>query len=422
MAIFQKILRKFNKNQKSKPAFLNDTFTSYNRVVENNAVAFSCIDRIASSIAGLSYGVYRSSNDAKVKNHPLIDVIYSPNLEETHSQFIYQIVSDLYTAGNAYIYTYKDGEGNITNLFRLDPKAVFVNRDEFNRKVYLYYGKTYKADQVLQIASRWGYDGLKGKSIFEVCRETFDTANSLDAFTNSSFTNSLGKRLVIDLSEAYPNATEEEMRRIRERYAQNYSGASNAGKAVVKTNKVKFETLDTGTSNNQSSELTENKNFQLKVLSLIFGVPLEILSGEGSSDLEKLTTLYTTNAVAPIVQQLEESFQKLFRIEDRAKYYFKFSFNSLLRTSLASKIDAYVKQMNNGLLTINEIRAKENLPPIEDGDLAYRPSNLLPVLSELDNALGASAKLKQAEYESIEKPTATQKNAEASGLGSELLQ
>lgn len=422
MNFFQKILRKYNKNQKAKPKFINDTLGGYNHVIENNAVAFSCIDRIASSIASLSYGIYRTSNDSRVKNHPLTDVIFNPNAEETHSQFIYQIVNDIYTAGNAYIYLYKDADGETTNLFRLDPKAVYINRNEFNQKIYSYYGKTYTANQVLQIASRWGYDGLKGKSIFDVCKETFDTANSLDDFTNNSFSNSLGKRLVIDLSEAYPNATEEEMKQIRERYAQNYSGAQNAGKAVVKTNNVKFETLDTGTTTNQSSELTENKNFQLKVLSLIFGVPLEILSGDGSSDLEKLTTLYTTNAVAPIVQQLEESFQKLFKLEDRAKYYFKFSYNSLLRTSLASKIDAYVKQMNNGLLTINEIRAKENLPPIDDGDTTYRPSNLLPVLKELDNALGASAKLKQAEYENIAKPASDQKNAEAAGLGSELLQ
>ncbi len=422
MTFFQKIFRRYNKNQKTKPLFLQDTFVSYNRVIEDNSVAFSCIDRIASSIAGLSYGVYRSSTDAKVKNHSLVDVIYNPNIEETHFQFIYQIVSDLYTSGNAYIYLYKDADGNVSNLFRLDPKSMFVNRDETNQKVYSYFGHIYKSDKVLQICSRFGYNGLKGKSIFEVCKESFDTANALEKYTTNSLTNSLGKRLVVDLSEAYPNATEDEMRQIRERYIQNYGGTENAGKPVVKTNKVKFETIDTGTSNNQSSELTDNKNYQLKVLSLIFGVPLEILTGDGGADLEKLTTLYTTNAVAPIVQQLEESFNKLFKAEDKSKYYFKFSFNSLLRTSLGSKIDAYVKQMNNGLLTINEIRAKENLPPIQDGDLSYRPSNLLPVLSELDNALGASAKLKQAEYENIEKPTDTQKNAEALGLGSEIMQ
>lgn len=422
MAFFTKIFRKYNKNQKTKPKFLDDTLISYNRVVESNAVAFSCIDRIASSVAGLSYGVYRSSTDAKVKSHPLQDVLYNPNIEETHFQFIYQIVTDIYTSGNAYIYMYKDSGGNVTNLFRLDPKAMFVSRDDENRRIYSYYGGTYTSEKILQIASRFGYNGLKGKSVFEVCKESFDTANALEAYTTNSLSNSLGKRLVVDLSDAYPNATEEEMRKIRERYVQNYGGTANAGKPVVKTNKVKFETIDTGTSNNQASELTENKNYQMKVLSLIFGVPLEILTGEGSADLEKLTTLYTSNAVAPVVQQLEESFQKLFKAEDRPKYYFKFSFNSLLRTSLASKIDAYVKQMNNGLLTINEIRTKENLPPLEDGDKAYRPSNLLPVLDELDNALGASAKMKQAELENIEQPAGTQKNAEAQGLGSELMQ
>ena len=132
--------------------------------------------------------------------------------------------------------------------------------------------------------------------------------------------------------------------------------------------------------------------------------------------------MFASQAVAPIVQQLEESLNKLFKVEERSKYYIKFNYNSLFRTSLASKIDSYTKQMNNGILTINEIRAKEDLPPVEGGDFNYRPANLLPILPELENSLGASAKLKQAELENIEQPTGTQKNAEAVGLGSELMQ
>lgn len=413
--------RKYNKEQKSRPLFLTENFPSYNRAIENNATVFSAIDRIASTISGLSLSVYKAKDDSKTE-HTLADVLYQPNIDETHSTFFYGIVNDIYTAGNAYLYIYRNTDGDVSNLFRIDPKTVEVKRDDFNRKIYLVNGTEYTASKILQINSRWGYNGLKGKSIFDVCRETFDTAQSLDDFTNNSFSNSLGKRLVIDLQKAFPNATETEQMALRERYLQNYSGSQNSGKPLIKTAGVDYSVLDTGTNTNQASELAENKNYQIKILSQIFGIPLEMLDGTGSSDLEKLTTLFATQAIQPIVQQLEESFQRLFKVEERGKYYIRFNYNSLLRTSLASKIDSYVKQMNNGILTINEIRKKENLPELADGNTAYRPSNLLPVKEELDNALGSSAKLKQMELENIEQPTQTQKNGEAVGLGSELMQ
>lgn len=420
MNFFQKIFKRYNKESKQKPKTILDYSSGVNRQVENDSTSFSCIDRIASTIASLSYGIYKTKSGEKV-DHPLYEVLKEPNAEETHSTLFHQLILD-YFDGNIYLYKYKDLEGTVTNLFRLNPRNVFVNRNEYNQKTYSYNGKVYTAEKVLHIPSRFGYDGKIGHSIFQVCQNSFQTSQSLDDYTNNSFSNHLGKRLVIDLSDTYPNATEQEQKQIRERYIQNYSGSSNAGKPVVKTGKVKFETLDTGASDNRASELSENRNFQLRIISQIFGVPLEYLSGEGSTDIEKLTTMFATQAVAPIVQQLEESLNKLFKTEERPKYYIKFNYNSLLRTSLASKIDSYTKQMNNGILTINEIRTKEDLPPIENGNFNYRPANLLPIIDELEKSLGASAKLKQAELENMKQTTGTQKNAEAVGLGSELMQ
>ena len=419
MNFFQKIFRN-NKNAKQKPRDILDFASGINRQVESDSTSFSCIDRIATTISGLSYGIYKTKSGEKA-DHPLYEVLKEPNAEETHTTLFHQLVLD-YFDGNIYLYKYKDSEGNVTNLFRLNPRNVFVSRNEYNQKTYSYNGEVYTADKILHIPSRFGYDGKIGHSIFQVCANSFETSQSLDNYTNNSFSNHLGKRLVIDLSDTYPNATEQEQKQIRDRYIQNYGGSSNAGKPVVKTGKIKFETLDTGASDNRASELSENRNFQLRIISQIFGVPLEYLSGEGSTDIEKLTTMFASQAVAPIVQQLEESLNKLFKVEERSKYYIKFNYNSLFRTSLASKIDSYTKQMNNGILTINEIRAKEDLPPVEGGDFNYRPANLLPILPELENSLGASAKLKQAELENIEQPTGTQKNAEAVGLGSELMQ
>ena len=425
MKLFKNLFFRQNKKATSKPLFLGrNTFTARN--IEADPVAFACIDRIATTIAGLSFGVYYVNSGKKAENNTLYETLKEPNLDETGFFFRYQLVLDYFSRGNVYLYIDRDEKGQCINLFRLNPAEVMVSRDEFNRKKYSYYGKVYYADKVLHIPSRFGYDTLKGRSIFDVCSDSFATNAELDKWTHSSFNNGINSRLVIDVSESFPNATEEQLNILRERYVQNYGSAENAYKPIVKTNNVKFETLQNAMTDNRSQELSENRQYQLKMISMLFGVPYELLSGEnGGLDLEKLTTLYSQNAVLPIVQQLEESFQKLFPLDQQGKYCVKFNYNSLLRTSLSAKIDALVKEVNNGLLSVNEARSKlENgLPEIESGDWHYRPASLLPIYDELEKALGASAKAKQAELdEKTDEATGTQPNADATGLGSELMQ
>lgn len=399
MNIFSKLFR-FNKNAKTTPKIIQDSRSTIDYETEIDATSFSCVDKIASAFASLSFGIYDSKTKQRV-NHSLYEVLKEPNLDETHFTFFYQLVKD-YFDGNVFLYKYTDEEGNITSLFRLNPSAVVVSRNEYNQKIYSYYGHRYDSTKILHIPSRFGYDGKKGHSIFQECRKIFNTAINLDSYTNNSFDNSLGKRLIIDITNAYPNATEEEKLQLREKYISNYAGVSNAGKPIVKTGKIDFSTIDTGAADNRASELTSNREFEVKVISQMFNIPVQYLTGEGSFDIETITTLFMSEAILPIAQTFEESFNKLFSINERARFYVEFNYNSILRTSLNSKIDSYTKQLNNGLLSVNEIRAKENLTNTEAGDYHFVPSNLMPLTEANVNAYMAKSKIEIEQAEQAE--------------------
>ena len=70
-----------------------------------------------------------------------------------------------------------------------------------------------------------------------------------------------------------------------------------------------------------------------------------------------------------------------------------------MKTSLNDRIAAYARQMQIGILSINEIRAKENLPPVEGGDTHWLSANLMPLKDDIIDSYMAGAKLKQAQYE-----------------------
>lgn len=363
---------------------------------ELDAVSFSAIDKIASAFASLSIKIFDKRTKQEIK-HPLSEVFDQPNLDETHFLFFYNLVKD-YFSGNVYLYLYRDEKGNVSNVFRLNPSSVYVSRNEFNQKVFSYFGKNYTASQILHIPSRFGYDGKKSHSIYEECRKIFQTANNLDSYTNNSFNNGFtDKRMIIDISSEYPDASPEEKMKLRQKYINDYGGINNISKPIVKSGKIGFSTIDLGTNTNQSQQLLENRQYQEKVICQVFGIPQDFLNGSGNFDLENTTTLFITNAIKPLCEEFSQAFQKLFRPEEKELYFIEFNLNSILKSSLQSKMDAYQKQISMGVLSVNEVRQKENLSEIEAGNYHFMPSNLIALTEENIKATLAKSKIALAE-------------------------
>lgn len=410
MSLFTTLFKR-NKSAKTAPMAIQNYRSMTSSFIEKDAVSFSAIDKIGTAFASLSFGIYDKRTKKKT-NHPLYEVLKEPNADETHSLFFYELIQD-YFGGNVYLYKYTDNDGQVISLFRLNPRQVTVTRNGYNQKLYTYGKETYTSEKVLHIPSRFSYDGLTGKSIWQTLNKTFKQTQSLDEYVNNTFNNSLSSRMLIDLSNSYPNATEQEQQQIRDRYVANYSGIENAGKPLVKTGKIDFQTIDTGVTDNRSAQLSENRAYQAEIIAQIFNVPVAYLTGKDVGDLETVTTLFMSQAIEPIAQAFEEAFIKLLPVEQRERYYIKFSYNSILKTNLSAKISAYTQQMANGILSPNEIRQKEELEPIEYGDCHYRPANWLPIRQDIEESLVASAKLKQQEVDG------TQRNAEAKNIGSD---
>jgi len=374
--------------------------TSFPNGLGRDATSWAAIDMIASSMANLTGNFYnRRTRQALPSNHTLHDLLEWPNADETKFQFMYSSVVDYFEHGNVYWYKYANEEGIITSLFRIDPAKITLKRNGMNQKVFAYNGNEYKSDKILHIPSRYSYDGLKGKSIFSECDNIFRLSNELDDFVNNSFSNSVGNRLIIDISKFIEDASKEDIRDIKADFMQNYTGIRNAGRPLVKHNGIEYDNIETKTPTNQASQLLENRQHQEKEIAKLFGIPLTLLNGSETSNVESIYTLYIESAIRPLATQFEQAMNRLIFSHQRSRLYFEYSFNSLMKTSLNDRIAAYSRQMQIGILSINEIRAKENLPPIEAGDTHWINTNLMPVTPEIRDSYMSKAKLTQLQYE-----------------------
>ena len=118
-------------------------------------------------------------------------------------------------------------------------------------------------------------------------------------------------------------------------------------------------------------QLLELKRFQVEEIARVFRIqPSKIHDNSRStySNSEQQGLAFMKDTIQPIVEQMEEELQaKLFSDKNRT-HYVKFNMDGLTRGDLAARATAYASLIRCGIMTINEARAREDLPPVEGGD------------------------------------------------------
>jgi HK97 family phage portal protein len=331
MGLFNIFKRKNERAETIQKIFSN----SSDIITGKDSTSFSAMDLICSSFANLTGYFYNKNTKQALKEHNLYELISNPNYDETKFTFFYNCAVD-YLNGNCFLYKYDNEDREIVSLFRLNPNNVVVKRNLNNQKIYVYNGIEYDYRKILHIPSRYGYDGLKGKSIFSMCNKIFSNTAEIDDFINNSFNNSIGNRLIIDITKEYPNATEEQLLQLRNKFLQNYSGIKNAGKPLIKSGKINYEKIETDFKDNRANQLVENRQFQEKEIAKLFGVPLALLNGTETSNMESLYTIFIENAIRPLATCFEQAINKLIHLGE--PIYFEYSYNSLLKTSFKQEL------------------------------------------------------------------------------------
>ena len=89
---------------------------------------------------------------------------------------------------------------------------------------------------------------------------------------------------------------------------------------------------------------------------------------------------FVTYSLMPYLTKIETEMNlKLFRKNQVGKEYIKFNTNALLRGNIKDRSDYYKTAITNGWMSINEVRRKEEMNRIEDGDSNYLQMNMTTI-------------------------------------------
>ena len=89
---------------------------------------------------------------------------------------------------------------------------------------------------------------------------------------------------------------------------------------------------------------------------------------------------FVSYTLMPYLTKIElEMNIKLFKRSEIGKKYVKFNVNSLLRGNIKDRADFYKTMINSGVMSINEVRAKEDFNSIPDGERHFLQMNMTTI-------------------------------------------
>ena len=133
----------------------------------------------------------------------------------------------------------------------------------------------------------------------------------------------------------------------------------------------------------EQAQFLASRQFSIEEIARIFNVPphlLKDLSKSSFNNIEMQSQEFVTYSLMPYLTKIETEMNlKLFRKNQVGKEYVKFNTNALLRGNIKDRSDYYKTAITNGWMSINEVRRKEEMNRIDDGDSNYLQMNMTTI-------------------------------------------
>ena len=343
-----------------------------------STVVLACVRVLSSSVAGLPLHLYRRlPNGGKeiAREVPLYRILHErPNGWQTSYEWREQIMLHLLTHGQAFVEI--AGAGPATQLIVLHPSRMQVERIENGRLRYRYREDRgtetiYSQDAIMHL--RWlSDDGVNGMVPVELARDAIGLARACEIHGASFFGNGARPGVVLSTDSTISAEAAEALRNGWERM---HRGSERSHRTAVLQGGLK--PIELGGGNMQESQFLETRRFAVEEICRIYGVPPHLvgdLTRSSFSNIEQQSLDFVTNGLMPWLRRIELAVGRDLITDDAL--FAEFDTRGSLRADAAGRGSYYNTLWNLGVLSVNEIRALENLNPVDGGDVRFVQLNM----------------------------------------------
>lgn len=339
------------------------------------SAVWACVELLSDNIASLPLFVYEREPGADghknlARDTDLWKLLHdNPNRRNTPMEFWQFMTLNFILRGNAYARVVRNAAGEAIELLPLSSDQVEVEVDSTGKVIYKYSyeGKIIVYDERSILHWKDKGNGIYGMSRLDYMRSSVGVAISSQNHTEQGYRKS-GRRPGVFMIDKL--LTQEQREKIRKNYSGLVEGSDDD--LLVLEAGAKFEPLSLSPADLQ---LLDTRKFAVEDIARWFGVSSVMINDTaktttwGTGITELIEGFYKFR-LRPMLEGLEQAIERrVLTPGQREKYTVEFSLDAILRGSFRDRLEAASTAVNNGLMTRNEYRQLENLPPKDGGDI-----------------------------------------------------
>lgn len=355
------------------------------------ATVYICIKILSETLAKLPLKIYQKKNNGpqKAVNHylyPLFKLRPNPYMSSTNFWRCLETQRNIY--GNSYAWIEYNSDGSINAFYPLDSKQMQVWVDDAglissaNTVWYIYQDNTgqqhtLKQSDVLHFMGLTT-NGLIGVNPIEAMRTTIENAKAEENFLNNSIQNGLSVKGIIHYTG---DLNETGRTKFAQKFMETNGGLVNVNRVAMLPLGYTFQPLSMTMTD---AQFLENTKYSCGQIAASYGVKLPQLNDFEKSSYASMSEVnsefYSDTLLAILKEYEDEMNYKCFLTREIKKgIYSKFDADVILRADQKTRYMTYQIGINNGIITPNEARDKEDMEAQDGGDVLYGNGNLIPL-------------------------------------------
>lgn len=329
-----------------------------------NAV-FSAVSLISDTLSTLPFDTFIRRDGARFPWRPRPAWVDRPDVDLPREAFFSQVIMSLLLSGNAFIRVFSR-RGEVVNLMTLNPNMVRIERSNVGRLTFYVEGeeRPLTSEEVIYIPDILRPGKIRGVSRVETLKESLGIGKALDAYTVTFFGSGTTLNGVIE----YPGQlTAEQAESLRSGFDSKHGSWKRAHRTGVLTGGAQFKPTQIDP---EKSMLVESKRQAIADVARAFHIPPHLLGldmGMSYASVEENNRSWVTHGLRSIAAKIENAMSPLLaRYPGGETAFLRFNMDGLLRADIESRTTAYSKLIQMGAMSINEVRALEDMRPITD--------------------------------------------------------
>jgi HK97 family phage portal protein len=361
------------------------------------SAVYACIRILSHDVARCTPTLYRTLDDGsrqtlKPADHPVAMLLARPNRVQTWFEFCRDLLIAYLLRGNAYAAILRERRGNPTELILINPDAVMVleaaagaifynvNRmGLFQIAALQDFPVAIPAEDIFHLRGM-SFNMLVGASTIGLARDAIGLSMGQSQQQSRWIGNGARPSVILESPKAL---SEVAAARLKSSWEQFSAGVQNVGRTAVLEGGIKATALQLTSVDLQ---FIDQCNLTIQDVARFWGVPTRKLA---QADMTRGSTIiqeeqaYVNGSVAPLLDMLDQKFVRTFDLDIDDGLEVDFDEERLLRADPLTRYNLGRIGKLSGLISTNEWRRRERLPPDPNGDELMQPVNMAALGSDM---------------------------------------